>query len=194
MGVLGFLTIAVSAVWIISEVRTNILKRPGASATVRDRSSHLVLMVSTVVSVAVGIMLKVLSAYLGGIGQITALSPYLGYFGCMLMVFGMIIRWTAIATLKSQFTVDVAIVKDHQIVKRGLYRLIRHPAYLGTLLTFMGLGLAWENWMCLGIMIVLRATATFYRISVEEQLLVEHFGVAYTDYMSQTRKLIPGIL
>jgi D-alanyl-D-alanine carboxypeptidase len=109
------------------------------------------------------------------------------------MVAGLIVRLTAIATLKQQFTVDVAIVKDHKIIDKGLYGIVRHPSYLGSLLTFMGLGLALQNWLSLLVLMALPGAATFYRISVEEKALIDHFGSEYTNYMSRTRRLIPGL-
>jgi len=110
------------------------------------------------------------------------------------MVVGICVRWIAAATLGRQFTIDVAIVTEHQIVDKGLYRTIRHPAYLGTLVTLWGLGLALENWLCLLILFALPLAGHLYRISVEERALVEHFGSAYSDYMKRTKRLIPGVL
>jgi CubicO group peptidase (beta-lactamase class C family) len=74
-----------------------------------------------------------------------------------------------------------------------LYGIVRHPSYLGSLLTFVGLGLALENWLSILVLVILPAAATFYRISVEEKVLIDHFGSAYTDYMSRTKRLVPGV-
>ena len=130
----------------------------------------------------------------GGPGQVKLMSHTLGYLGCLLMVGGMVLRWTAIATLKKQFTVDVAIVEGHELVDTGVYRLVRHPSYLGSLITFLGLGMAWENWISLVVVLVLRISATTYRIAVEEKVLVGHFGDAYMAYRKRTKGLIPGVL
>jgi protein-S-isoprenylcysteine O-methyltransferase Ste14 len=43
-------------------------------------------------------------------------------------------------------------------------------------------------------MIALRLTATLYRISVEERVLVDHFGEVYLTYRKRTKGLIPGIV
>lgn len=194
MGYLAYLTMALSVVWIVSEARINISRRPGPSAIVDDRFSHRLLMVSTLASIVLGLAAKLLSDFLGGPGRIGFLSPALGYLGCLLIAGGMALRWAAIATLKDKFTVDVAIVQDHRIVDTGLYAMVRHPSYLGSLITFIGLGLAWQNWLSLVIMIALRLTATLYRISVEERVLVDHFGEVYLTYRKRTKGLIPGIV
>jgi protein-S-isoprenylcysteine O-methyltransferase Ste14 len=85
-------------------------------------------------------------------------------------------------------------VEGHKIIDKGLYGIIRHPSYLGSLVTFAGLGLALENWLSLLVLLALPVAATLYRISVEEKALLDHFGSAYRDYMRRTKRLIPGIL
>jgi protein-S-isoprenylcysteine O-methyltransferase Ste14 len=121
------------------------------------------------------------------------LSPFLGYLGCLLIMAGLLIRWLAISTLRRQFTVNVSIVKDHKIIDTGIYAFIRHPAYLGSLLSFLGLGLAFESWICLLIVFILPLMATLYRISVEEKVLNDHFGQEYSDYTMRTKRLIPKV-
>jgi isoprenylcysteine carboxyl methyltransferase (ICMT) family protein YpbQ len=65
------------------------------------------------------------------------------------MILGVILRWYAIHTLGGYFTRYVAIHPDQQVVQVGAYRYIRHPAYSGTLLTMLGLGLVMTNWASL---------------------------------------------
>jgi protein-S-isoprenylcysteine O-methyltransferase len=71
--------------------------------------------------------------------------------------------------------------------------MIRHPAYLGHLLSLFGLGLVSGNAFALVALTVLPAAATLYRIRVEERALINHFGVSYQEYASRTKKLLPGI-
>jgi len=57
----------------------------------------------------------------------------------------------------------------------------------------LGLGLALENWVSIAILVVLPLAGHLYRISVEEKVLVGHFGQSYADYMKRTKRLIPGV-
>jgi len=109
------------------------------------------------------------------------------------MLLGLLIRWTAILTLRKYFTVDVSILPGHQIVKKGLYKYIRHPAYAGSLVSFLGLGLAFSNWLSSIVIVVPILTAFIYRIQVEEQALIQAFGDEYLDYSNTTKRLIPKI-
>ena len=51
--------------------------------------------------------------------------------GVTLIVPGLILRIHSMLTLKQYFTYSIAKVDDHQLVETGLYKVIRHPGYLG---------------------------------------------------------------
>jgi protein-S-isoprenylcysteine O-methyltransferase len=93
----------------------------------------------------------------------------------------------------SQLGAKVAIVEKHEIVDTGIYRTIRHPAYLGGLISLLGIGLVSGNWFSLAVSVVLPLAAMLYRIRVEERALLRHFGPAYQAYASRTKRLLPGL-
>ena len=113
--------------------------------------------------------------------------------GIALIVAGVIIRAIAIATLWRYFSVDVTIRKDQALIQHGPYALVRHPAYTGSLLSFIGLGVAFGSWLSLAIVTVAAFAGFAYRIAIEERALVEHFGDAYRSYSARTKRLIPGV-
>lgn len=94
----------------------------------------------------------------------------------------MVLRFFAVFTLGKFFTVDVALRPDHKIKKNGLYKIIRHPSYTGSLLSFFGFGLSLNNWISLFIIIFLVFPSFLYRIKVEENLLLKHFGEEFLNY------------
>ncbi len=184
---------SLAAAWVVSEIVVNFrtYARPGSQQ--QDRASFPVLWITMLVSISLAILIKVDTAVFRRAGAISFLFPFVGWFGCLLVAAGASLRWVAISTLRKQFTVNVSIVEDHEVIDRGIYSSIRHPAYLGTLVAFAGLGLGWENWICLLVMFVPTLAAMLYRISVEEKALLAHFGSRYRRYMERTRKLIPGV-
>jgi len=113
--------------------------------------------------------------------------------GIALIVIGFAIRLAAIFTLRRYFTVDVAIAKDHQVIDRGLYGIVRHPSYAGSILSFIGLGLAFMNWLSLAIVVIGPSLAFVYRIRVEERALTDALGDAYRAYAARTKRLIPRV-
>jgi protein-S-isoprenylcysteine O-methyltransferase Ste14 len=66
------------------------------------------------------------------------------FAGVVLFVAGLLLRWWAIITLGRFFTVDVTIEKDHELVERGPFRIVRHRSYTVVLLAFVGLALSLE--------------------------------------------------
>jgi len=120
-------------------------------------------------------------------------SLQLPYVGLIVIIIGMMIRFYAIWTLGRFFTVDVTIRENHIIKQDGLYRIIRHPSYLGSLISFIGFGLSLNNWLSLIIVIVLVTISFIKRITIEEQTLIDQFGSDYLDYKKSTYRLIPWI-
>jgi protein-S-isoprenylcysteine O-methyltransferase Ste14 len=128
-----------------------------------------------------------------GFGNFSTLSPLTVYPGCLFIASGITLRLLAVAALKNQFTLKVTIVENHTVVDTGIYRIIRHPSYLGHLVSLFGIGLILGNWVGLTALVVLPLTAILYRIHVEEAALVEYFGPVYQAYSSRTKRLLPGI-
>jgi protein-S-isoprenylcysteine O-methyltransferase len=113
------------------------------------------------------------------------------WVGLVLILLGQGLRWTAILTLKKFFTVDLNIASDHQLVRRGVYRYLRHPSYAGSLLSFLGLGLAFSNWLSILVIVIPITVALLYRIRIEELMLSRALGEPYTRYALTTKRVIP---
>lgn len=106
-----------------------------------------------------------------------ALPLAIGGWG--LMAAGMALRWWAIRVLAEWFTVDVAIRPGRRRVRRGPYRLLRHPSCTGALMTFLGFSRALgDRWALL--VLPLPVTAAFaWRIRVAERVLANAFADEY---------------
>ncbi|MEA9786447.1 methyltransferase family protein [Xanthomonas campestris] len=110
---------------------------------------------------------------------------------CALIAGGLGLRVWAIQVLARWFTVDVTIQADHQLVRSGPYRWLRHPSYTGALLCFYGMALGMGNALSL-LVIVLPVTWVFLRrIRVEEAALRHAFPTRYADYATQSWRLMP---
>jgi protein-S-isoprenylcysteine O-methyltransferase Ste14 len=181
-------TLVVSILWIASEVTLVRMKHSGGGDATRDKSTLRLLWRGIAIGVIGGILLS--HQPYGALPLPTAPVQITGLF---LILAGLAIRWIAILSLKQFFTVDVAIGKDHTIVKSGLYAVIRHPAYAGTLLSFLGLGIFFMNILSLLVLVVPITAAFLRRMDVEEGVLLEAFGDEYRTYMASTRRIIPWV-
>ena len=111
--------------------------------------------------------------------------------GIIFILLGVGLRWFSIWTLGRYFTRDIAVSMDQQVVQNGPYRLIRHPAYSGTFLTMLGLGLAMTNWASLISLLFCVFLGHLYRVRIEEETLIQYIGQPYIDYMRRTKRFIP---
>ncbi len=137
-----------------------------------------------------------LNFLLGGLFQAAAIPWHrtaLFLLGVALILLGVAFRWYAIWTLGHFFTRDVAVSADQKVVQNGPYRYIRHPAYSGTILTMLGMGLALTNWASLVVLLVCVLAGHLYRVRVEEKALSQTIGQPYLEYMHRTKRFIPFV-
>jgi protein-S-isoprenylcysteine O-methyltransferase Ste14 len=137
-----------------------------------------------------------LNFLLAGVFQMAAISWHrtaLFAVGIILILLGVALRWYAIWTLGRYFTRDVAVSAGQQVVQNGPYRTIRHPAYSGTFLTMLGVGLAVTNWASLLALLTCVLLGHLYRVRVEEKALIQTIGQPYLAYMHRTRRFIPFV-
>ena len=113
--------------------------------------------------------------------------------GSILILTGLITRVTSILKLKQQFTYTVTKIENHELIETGLYKIIRHPGYLGQLIIFLGISICLSNWLSIILMIIPVLLGYLNRINVEEKFMVEQLGEKYFDYQKRTKKLIPKI-
>ena len=172
----------VSAVWVALELMVAIISR--RSGVNHDRGSHTLLWMLLVATIFTGAFLR---------HQPLGQMPDLFWLGIALIVIGMIIRATAILTLRRFFTVQVKIQESHELIDSGIYKIVRHPSYTGALVSFIGLGFAFGNWLSLAVVLAGALSGLGYRIHVEEAALTNHFGERYRAYAARTKRLIPGI-
>jgi protein-S-isoprenylcysteine O-methyltransferase Ste14 len=86
----------------------------------------------------------------------------------------------------------ITVAEDHQLVRSGPYRMLRHPIYSAMLGMFVGSALAIGEWHSL-IGFVLITMAYARKIPLEERLLRATFGPEYDEYRKESWALIPWI-
>ena len=120
------------------------------------------------------------------------LPTFLPWVGTVVMAAALWLFWRA-ADLGQNWSVTLELRKGHQMVKHGVYRSIRHPMYASIWLFALGQGLLLENWLAGWSAFGTFALMYFVRVPREEQMMCEHFGQEYRDYMRRTGRLLPRI-
>lgn len=130
-----------------------------------------------------------------GATRIGRMSHWGAFFaiGVVLALTGLTIRVRSMLTLGRYFTYSVAQTENHELVETGLYKVIRHPGYLGQLMIFAGIAISLSNWLAVLLMMIPVATGYVYRIKVEEDFMIEQMGERYLDYQKRTKRMIPMV-
>ena len=140
----------------------------------------------------IGLLSAYLPAYTERKGWWVLDGEAVRWLGVFLYVAGGALRIWPIFVLGRRFSGLVAIQPGHELVTDGIYRIIRHPSYLGMFILMFGWALSFRS----GIGIILTALMIppiLSRIRSEENLLREQFGEQYDVYCRRTARLIPGI-
>lgn len=104
---------------------------------------------------------------------------------------GVALRQWSIHTLGRQFVGYVTIQPDHQLVRSGPYRWLRHPSYTGLWLELAGIGLATGNAAGLATSAAVPLIGIVSRIRAEEDALRTAFPEAYPAYARRTKRMFP---
>jgi protein-S-isoprenylcysteine O-methyltransferase Ste14 len=180
----------VYAFWLLSELVVGGIiprsRRHGTPIRYEDKSSRLLISLS--------MFLSLMIAFLFAAFGIASLPSGAFYLGIGLMIAGILLRQWSIAVLGRYFSRTVGVQEGQAVVDRGPYRLVRHPANTGSLLTMVGLGFVLQSWGAVLVLIAFFGAAFGYRIHVEEAVLTSKLGDKYVAYAKKTKRLIPYVL
>jgi protein-S-isoprenylcysteine O-methyltransferase Ste14 len=113
--------------------------------------------------------------------------------GLVIVLAGAGLRDWAILSLGHYFRRAVTIETGQRIVRRGPYRVLRHPSYAGLLLIFAGFGLTFGSWVSAAVVLLIVLAGMLPRIRVEERALARAFGPEYDDYAKSTARVVPHV-
>lgn len=114
--------------------------------------------------------------------------------GMALIVAGATLRRYCFYALGTSFTGVVTVNEGQQVIQSGLYRFVRHPSYTAAFLMFIGVGVALESWLSVGILFFVHCYLYGRRVLAEEKALVATLGDAYAEYMLRTKRFIPFVI
>jgi protein-S-isoprenylcysteine O-methyltransferase Ste14 len=102
-----------------------------------------------------------------------------------------LLTWSAV--LLGRFLMhEAAVREDHTLIRKGPYRIVRHPVYAGYLALLLGCSVSSLN-ICLWLLWPVSLIAILIQGASEEQLLWERFGRDYERYFRRTGRLVPRV-
>jgi len=129
----------------------------------------------------------------GGLLASAIFTPTLAsYFvGAGIVAAGLAFSVWARVHLGRNWSGTVTVKHDHELVRDGPYRYVRHPIYTGLLVAFVGCAIARAEWR--GLLAIAIIHAGFWRkLKVEERWMTEQFGSTYQQYIADVPALVPN--
>jgi protein-S-isoprenylcysteine O-methyltransferase Ste14 len=114
------------------------------------------------------------------------------WLGVVLSALGFALVFWSGVVLGRQYSADVTIQKEHHLISSGVYRLIRHPRYLGIIALSIGISYVFRSWIGLIASLFFFAILIF-RIRDEESMMHKEFGMQWEAYCKHSWRLIPYI-
>lgn len=78
--------------------------------------------------------------------------------------------------------------RESQLVRGGVYALVRHPMYFGAMCLFLAMVLFLPHWIMI-LLVLLNLVIIFRFMLVEERQNLERFGEDYQKYMDEVPRL-----
>lgn len=116
--------------------------------------------------------------------------PFL--IGMTLIVSGVLFNEWARKILGKQWSGPARIVKDHELITKGPYSIVRHPMYFANMVMLLGCLLVVRSYVLLGLAALISGLL-IYRARIEEQELNNKFDKEYLDYRKKVALIIPFI-
>lgn len=104
-----------------------------------------------------------------------------------------VLAWMATRHLDKHWRFEAALSEDHELVRTGPYRWLRHPIYASLLGMLLATGLAKTWWPLLVAGVVFYMAGTEIRVHAEDGLLASRFGDEFARYKQKTRAYLPFI-
>jgi len=117
--------------------------------------------------------------------------PFREIAGCLVVCLGSLVRYKSRLELGSYFSHQLGIYDIHDIVKTGPYEQLRHPYYTGGLLVAVGACIFVDNIPGVVFILSILFIYIFFRIPIEENMMLKRFGNHYEQFCETRKRLIP---
>jgi len=128
------------------------------------------------------------------IGTLDYLKEYsvIRYIGlAVYLVFSWIQVWS-FKTLGDNYSQDIMIKKNHELITKGPFKIIRHPQYLCQILLDLGATAATFSYL-VGFLALIEIPIYVIRASMEDKLLAKYFPEKFSEYKKKSGFMFPFI-
>jgi protein-S-isoprenylcysteine O-methyltransferase Ste14 len=119
-------------------------------------------------------------------------SATLEWVGAAVTAAGIGIAVWARMMLGANWSGTITVKVGHELIRRGPYRLVRHPIYTGLVLAAIGTAIARDRWCGLVAVLVMWLGYTMKRLK-EEKYMRATFGAQYEEYCRHSGAILPFV-
>jgi len=109
----------------------------------------------------------------------------------LILPLSVLLGWRAVVHLGKQWRIQAGLYSDHELVRTGPYKVVRHPIYVALLGMLIGTGLVVSWWPIVILAGALFISGMEIRIRAEDELLADRFGEAFQNYRTTVAAYIP---
>jgi len=176
-------------VWRLSKVNPELVRERNLPADKAEAWDRVVMGIYTVILV----VLLIVSALDGGRYAWSTIPLGIQMIGWILLIAAGVIVWHVMMT--NAYLSSWARIQDDRgqvVIQEGMYCHIRHPMYLGIMVSFLGIPLMLNSWWAMIPSVVIVGLFVF-RTYREDQMLIDNLA-GYAEYTKKVRyRLLPGI-
>jgi protein-S-isoprenylcysteine O-methyltransferase len=103
---------------------------------------------------------------------------------------GLLVTLWARVTLGANWSSNVTLKENHELIERGPYAYVRHPIYTGILLLILG-AMIFDGSLSAILFLLFCMIGYWSKLKNEEKLMLEHFPDEYPKYKTRTKTLVP---
>ena len=187
-----FLAVFAVSTWVPSLylLRTNpaaLQRRMRGGPTAETRPIQKVIISLALVSMVAMTVVSVLDHRFGWSAVPTAVC----LIGDAMVVIGLGIA-TLVVIQNSYAAATIRVEDEQNVTSTGLYRLVRHPMYVGTVVLMAGVPLALGSYW--GLVLVIPGVIVLVLRILDEETLLEQQLAGYREYTQRVRyRLVPGV-
>jgi protein-S-isoprenylcysteine O-methyltransferase Ste14 len=138
----------------------------------------------------VAVLLEI--APIRGLGRLLPLTFLSLAAGLGVEFLGLSLAIWARRALGSNWSGEISIKVEHQSIRSGPYRRLRHPIYTGLLAMYVGTAVVTGTGLAV-VGVAMAGFAYWRKIRLAEKSLDSAFGAEYENYRRATWALVPGL-
>ena len=127
-----------------------------------------------------------------GLGRVLPLTFLSLAAGLAVELLGLFLAIWARRALGRNWSGEISIKMEHQLIRSGPYKRLRHPIYTGLLAMYVGAAVVTGTWLAV-VGVAMAGFAYWRKIRLEEANLNVAFGAEYEAYRRETCALVPRV-